>query len=355
MHRPILIFCGLLFSLGVQTSADDTNRQEKNLNVFNIVKFPNDPCTTSSSKSGVCYTASECTALGGENQGSCAQGFGVCCYQALGCGDKTSSNNTYFVSTGLEASPCTLTVCKASEDICQIRMDFDNFDIDQPVSSAGTDTNPSGIGQCQTAMFYAGSDAGSSPIICGNNAGYHMIVDAKDSCNELTFIWGSDSNIRAWNIKVSQFSCNSPWKAPQGCLQYFTGTTGKIYSYNYRKSLHLANQNYENCIRQEEGYCSIKYYSGDFSISGTATTAAVGEACLTDFVSITRGASVTTIGTGTNADRFCGGALSYTTGAATTMTTSQVPFQVGVVFDSTEVQNDKTTGFEIYYAQQTAC
>ena len=39
-------------------------RNDKLLNVFNIVKFPNDGCTTSTGTYGVCYTASECDTLG---------------------------------------------------------------------------------------------------------------------------------------------------------------------------------------------------------------------------------------------------------------------------------------------------
>ena len=46
-----------------------------------------------------------------------------------------------------------------------------------------------------------------------------------------------------------QISCNAAWKPAEGCLQYFTGTTGTIYSYNYDGSYHLVNQHYDNCIR----------------------------------------------------------------------------------------------------------
>ena len=51
------------------------------LSVFNIVKFNNDVCTAASGGStfGTCYTASECTTLGGTSDGTCASSFGVCC------------------------------------------------------------------------------------------------------------------------------------------------------------------------------------------------------------------------------------------------------------------------------------
>jgi len=51
------------------------------LSIFNIVKFNNDACTAASGGSvlGTCYTAGECTALGGTADGACASSFGVCC------------------------------------------------------------------------------------------------------------------------------------------------------------------------------------------------------------------------------------------------------------------------------------
>ena len=45
--------------------------------------------------------------------------------------------------------------------------------------------------------------------------------------------------------------------APQGCLQYYTGLTGSVASFNYANRRHLAGLNYDACIRQEKGMCSI--------------------------------------------------------------------------------------------------
>ena len=47
--------------------------------IFQIVKFNNDACDAIDGTMGTCYTASECTANGGEERGNCASGFGVCC------------------------------------------------------------------------------------------------------------------------------------------------------------------------------------------------------------------------------------------------------------------------------------
>ena len=58
---------------------------------------------------------------GGTASGTCASGFGVCCTLTGRCGGSTSTNNTYFVADGADSSPCSFKVCKASDDICQIR------------------------------------------------------------------------------------------------------------------------------------------------------------------------------------------------------------------------------------------
>ena len=53
--------------------------------VFQVAKFQNGACTTNDTKAptGSCYLAEECSGLGGENGGACAERFGVslgvCC------------------------------------------------------------------------------------------------------------------------------------------------------------------------------------------------------------------------------------------------------------------------------------
>ncbi len=75
----------------------------------------------------------------------------------------------------------------------------------------------------------------------------------------------------------------TPFSAPVGCLQFYTGASGTLKSFNYMPDVnaannpnHLANQNYAMCIRVENGYCGISYsqvstdlYS--FTVSGDAS------------------------------------------------------------------------------------
>ena len=60
---------------------------------------------------GVCYTAAECSLLGGAGGGACATGFGVCCTFRGACGGESRVNNTYFSgSTSSDTSPCSFKV-----------------------------------------------------------------------------------------------------------------------------------------------------------------------------------------------------------------------------------------------------
>merc|ERR1711962_688197 len=375
----LCMLCSLL-TVSDSSSADVRDRENKLLNVFNIVTFPNDGCV-SGGVYGVCYTASECSAKGGTSDGTCASGFGVCCKFSGTCGGTTSLNNTYFKSTDADTSPCTFTVCKCSSDICSIRLNFDTFSTDQPSSSFPAAPTSGGYGssrgQCLTSQFQISNDGPAAPTICGTNTGYHMIVDAEDDCNEMSFTWTS-TNTQTWNIQIMQISCDAEWRPPQGCLQYFTGTTGTINSYNWDGGRHLASQQYSNCVRTEAGYCSIGYEAHiadtDFQISGTTAANQVLQntsptACSYDYILIPQGAASAIATDATHRDRFCGDYLapanpdpSITLSTAATggaVYTRIQPFIVGVYFDGQEINTgggteEASAGFTLQYTQ-AAC
>ena len=278
-------------------------------------------------------------------------------------------NNTYFASGSGDSSPCTFSVCKCSDDICQLRLNFDTFQTSSPYTASPTNDGNAAHPvahsktQCLDSQFQVYTDGPSPPTICGTNTGQHMIVDAADNCNTLTFTW-RNSDAQNWNIQVMQIPCSAPWRPPEGCLQYFTGTTGTIQSYNYAGGFHLASQRYSNCIRTEKGFCSIEYSAviaaSDFSMSGTTADVVIDSpTCSTDYVLIDSG------GTDANpdnivADRYCGGLLGTTAGnnPAPVFTAVQ-PFLVTVVTDAQEEDTsggaavEKSAGFNLAYKQST--
>ena len=111
-----------------------------------------------------------------------------------------------------------------------------------------------------------------------------MYIDASDSCNSLTFQIGDQTFTRQWNIKVTQYAMDFPNKAPKGCLQYhFAGdgnddgdldpTVIRSFNWNGGNGRHLANQDYNICIRREATNRRICYsqdatsFLNDFLIS----------------------------------------------------------------------------------------
>ena len=119
----MLILPFLFYSVSHVVAEDQ--RDGKVMSVFNVVRFPNSACGSANNFNGTCYTASECSALGGSSSGSCASGFGVCCVFSLSCGGRTTANTSYATvntfSTTSDRDPCTYTYCKCSDDVCKIR------------------------------------------------------------------------------------------------------------------------------------------------------------------------------------------------------------------------------------------
>lgn len=78
---------------------------------------------------------------------------------------------------------------------------------------------------------------------------------------------------RIWRIRVTQIHCGSLSRADHGCLQYFTGISGRVRSFNFNTvtGRQLSNQDYSVCIRAERNFCSIQYNacldSGEFELS----------------------------------------------------------------------------------------
>merc|ERR1712008_623962 len=279
-----------MFSAYVVYGQDISDRDQKILSVFQVVSFPNDVCV-GSTKNGTCYTSSECSSNGGTSDGTCANGYGVCCIFTINCGAQSSQNCTYFESSGVTSGNCRATICPCSTTICQLRLDFITHVITGPSTLTVSATkvlngavNAGGVpaslaSECLTDSFsVTNPGGGSNPVLCGTNTGEHMYVDASDACNELNFQLGTNPvgvtglATRSWSIKATQYDCNSRSKAPAGCTQYFSdATSGVVRSYNYVGGYHLADQNQKICIRRERGNCRICWSTTvkeDFAVSG---------------------------------------------------------------------------------------
>merc|ERR1712241_803702 len=285
------IFFGIFSIFLLINRSYTATRQLKQLSLFSVVQFPNDECTSSSDSTtmGTCLTSSECTSRSGTASGSCAAGFGVCCVVSTStCGASLSSNITYIRNPGYPSSytptsagTCSFTINKAADDICQLRLDF------QTMSGYTLDTTTTGA--CVGTSFEATGQTGKNPPkICGTNTGYHMYVEfGAGATDSITLKHTLDTAQKSWNILARQIACTASWKAPTDCVQYFTGISGNVKNYNFGTQL-LQSQNYNNCIRQETGYCRIQWQQNSATSPDTfqldaiantaATTALVGQA-----------------------------------------------------------------------------
>merc|ERR1712024_326716 len=343
----------------------------KTLSLFSIVQFPNQQCTGASSSTtyGTCYTSSECSAKGGSADGNCAAGFGVCCViYTTTCGTAISTNTTYIRNPGYPSSytassagSCTFSISKASDDVCQLRLDFQTF------SGFVTSTT---AGSCYDTLAMAGQTGVDPPSICGTNTGYHMYTEFGATSTDtitMTLTWGSSgyTTAKTYNILARQISCTASWKAPTDCTQYFTGVSGNVQSYSYGQLLN--SMYYTNCIRTEAGYCSIQWKQSTttspdpFGILGTTTTAAGAGAstttlCTSGFVSIPdlsmdgKASIPVPLGVQAYQSYMCGTIFDIegqTTSAA--LITRKQPFVLGVYSDTTTAQPG--TGFNLDYTQ----
>jgi len=354
----------LAIILGATAALPASDEKQGKIGIFNVVRFPNDVCKGSGSLNGTCYTKEECSNRKGTASGECANGFGVCCVISLTCGGSSSDNCTNLVqaATTSPTTDCQYKICPVSSSVNRIRLDLSTFVIAGPGAvTAATITTVDAWGQCLTDTFSVTSSGKAAPVICGTNSGQHMIVDSNGmDCITATFNFGGGTTSRSYSIHVIQFEMSNKMGGPPGCLQYFTGTTGTISSFNWvsTASVHLANQDYDVCIRRPKDKCAICYSEtakfvtkttkGTFGvgISGAAITTVTltGTHCANDYVVIPNGVSKTSTTATTFAttatvsthgpSRRCGRLLET---ASTSVCSNVVPFRMGVKFDSIEV------------------
>ena len=131
--------------------------------------------------------------------------------------------------------------------------------------------------------------------------GYHIDAGSGNSPTSLTFIT-TGSFERAFKMKITQIECGAVNRGGEGCLQYHTGVSGQISSFNYignkhckglecfqfsdcftntgfdcilsdldeylseeSEGLQLSNQEYSICVRHERGFCGISYTACEVS------------------------------------------------------------------------------------------
>ncbi|XP_074032971.1 uncharacterized protein [Leptinotarsa decemlineata] len=244
-----------------------------------------------------------------------------------------------------------MTIQRCNPDICQVRIDFLNFNLAQP----------NAMGVCNSDALFVTGGGGSVPVICGENTGQHIYVDfnGNDTINLIITTSATGPSLgRVWNFLVTQIACACPTRAPSGCLQFFNTTTGTVSSFNYGVGSNvidpttglpgtrqLVNENYGICVGMLPGFCSIQWSSNGFLVSGipgAGFDALTNGDCTSDFIVIPN--PMYQNGTAVNSDRFCGTSLN-------TVVTSSKPFVLTVVTNGDEVNDVANTGFSLSFMQ----
>ncbi|XP_043461349.1 uncharacterized protein LOC122497969 [Leptopilina heterotoma] len=341
-------------------------RQGKFFPFFSVVRFANSECTGSHTLSGTCFTKRECVNMKGVDSGSCANGLGVCCVFEKTCGSTTNINNTYFINSEyptryLGGEQCSISVSRCNSNICQLRIDFIDLRLAQPNAN----------GTCDKDVVLISGGSSKVPRLCGENTNQHVYVDF-NADNPITISIHTNADFsfddRRWNFKIQQIACDSSLRAPSGCLQYYTGISDTIMSFNYGSlvntraqsvgSRQMANLMYGVCIRMALGYCSIEWSeskTNSFLVTGNLGAIPVndpdpnvgaesGSDCDKDFVIVPNPYDET--GTALKADRFCGTKF-------VTKSSSLKPFALYVVTNDNFMGKVQSKGFSLNYKQQT--
>merc|ERR1739838_565451 len=346
-------------------------KDAKAFSLFNVVTFQNDACTSTSittqsgARIGQCFTAEECTAKGGTASGGCGMGFGTCClFTQSTCGGTVDNNCTHVQNDGFPTAltgtaqaalpNCNYQINKAQADVCSLRLDFLTFNTQAGNFAAVAAGTMDSLGARQdTFAVVTNTNGGDTPVICGQNDGQHMYIDigpSETATTTIGFTFMALAATRSWEIKVTQLECGNPMTPPDGCLQWHTGSAGQLTTFNFAgNGLHLANQNYNICIRQEMGMtCTVytvcaaiagqgaPFSLNNIDVAGTAATAKglTDFGCSEDFIEISGSSEV--CGVALN-NKYCGDVL--TTEITTVATLNNpicdctLPFRVGIFTD----------------------
>jgi len=271
------------------------NKKGKAFSLFSVVTFPNVECTTTMTPAmkGTCVTQEECQNTGNTvstASGNCASGFGVCCFRRIVEPGAITESLTHIESEGFPTPVAALTTAPVTavprafpimtdSSVCAVKFDFINVQLN-------TDT-ANNDGTCTDALTVATPARGATSAgfvpgeLCGVLTGQHMYVDVNTAGGAMAATinvnTAGEVGNRFWKILVQRIACNSPDLPTPGCLQFFTGLSGLITSFNGARMGNaqqmLQNQQYRVCIKRGAGMCGVRYREA----AGTIDSFALGK------------------------------------------------------------------------------
>jgi len=369
-----------LFFVASVATAMPQNKKGKAFSLFSVVTFPNVECTTTMTPAmkGTCVTQEECQNTGNTvatASGNCASGFGVCCFRRITEPGAVTESLTHIESEGFPTPVAALTtdpvtpVTRAfpimtDSSVCAVKFDFINVQLTDPTPATGACTDALTVAtpaRNQGAGFVPGA-------LCGVLTGQHMYVDVNTAGGAMaaTININTDNTAgnRVWKILVQRIACDSPDLPPAGCLQFFTGLSGMITSFNGARmgDAHqmIQNQQYRVCIKRGAGMCSVRYREAEaagqidsFALGPNGGAQAAGDFDGKSGKGATCGAATHQFITIQPVGKICGGVLSPVEGQAVTGPVTSNEFEL-MVTAKNGLATQATSGFNLIY-NQVAC
>eukprot|EP00088_Acartia_fossae_P006062 TRINITY_DN1276_c0_g1_i2.p1 TRINITY_DN1276_c0_g1~~TRINITY_DN1276_c0_g1_i2.p1 ORF type:complete len:472 (-),score=85.33 TRINITY_DN1276_c0_g1_i2:72-1487(-) len=253
--------------------------------------LPDEECITDEDEVGQCMSPHKCGTQSGEPKGLCHQGMDAsahlrtCCVFPSFCGFESNKEVVYFKSPDYPQTSKSSPECHFRTillpDVCQIRVDFLDFDLKGKTNGKCEDNHQLKIsspfkrafipadtfcGALEKEQNVARTDLKHIYIHFDDiplDSNYSEAVHHKDP--HVDFKITSLNHPARWNLRISQILCDgAPLHAPSGCGQYYNAQNGTI---RYLDIAELSKEGkLSSCIRTDTSACAVKYNIKDMQI-----------------------------------------------------------------------------------------
>ncbi|KYB26501.1 uncharacterized protein LOC103313654 [Tribolium castaneum] len=250
---------------------------------------------------GTCKHKAQCLLSGGQVHfnGQCGF-FTTCCTQKTDCSRKTRSKVSHFTNPDSIVTECEYVVEAENDNICQMRIDFETFQLSPSERRPLPPINPTNqvYHRICRADFLTITPKTyyTSEYFCGNNDNQHVYVHLNKQRQVTLHMHLANRNLTQdpnvipnprWKIKITQLECpglsnfftkhknfnaQTDFKllAPEGATQYFMAQSGRIRSFGFdgaTQSEYISGLNYSiafkinprvNCIRFTTNYITLR-------------------------------------------------------------------------------------------------
>merc|ERR1711981_416218 len=258
------------------------------------------------------------------------------------------------VSAGTAARTFTYPIT-ALATTAAIRLDFQTGVFEQPTATTGA---------CGAGDNFAVTEAasGRTGLLCGTLTGQHIYLDNNGMAgmtNSITITVSTTSTnlMRSWKILVTILEVGDSsieGRAP-GCLQWFTGATGQITSFNHlngaTQGQMLNSLNYPICIKPEGGLGCVDFRESggtvdSFRLDSAASATASAQTCASAALIIPNNAVAT--------PTYCGSFLSATTAQTGASPVRSTGHTINVFTAASAANPAAGASFDVIYTQ-VAC